>query len=468
MKKIFILFLLSIFLYASNCYEQTFNIRSTEGSKLIDFIEQITELCELNLIIDNNSVSDEILQQKLKRIYLKKKKFSEILNLFLSEHNLFYSLSDDILRISYISTKTYHIDYLASERNGATTTEVSVGSGGYSGSRSNHSGGSGGSTNVGTKIQTTMTFNFWKNLEDEIAQILTRPEDRYVSGAPIVNKKAGLITVSGTLQQLKRVEKYLKKVEEKIKKQVLIDVNILSVRLKNSHLTGINWSEFYNKLTTNGSVPVLNMPSNIVTTASVEQILQFLKQKGEVISILNPKIVALNNQPALISVGNEYFYSIKETQIAETDGGTANTFNSTKIESVFAGILLDITAEISQDNKITLSINPSISQTVQTISTEVERAVPPDLTKKQLSSVIITESRKRVILGGLITKSKTTEKTVVPLLGYVPVIGSMFRSEKNIENYEELVIIVTPYIIYHTKDIDLKKYKYIQEVNQSL
>jgi len=132
------------------------------------------------------------------------------------------------------------------------------------------------------------------------------------------------------------------------------------------------------------------------------------------------------------------------------------------------GILLDITAEISQDNKITLSINPSISQTVQTISTEVERAVPPDLTKKQLSSVIITESGKRVILGGLITKSKTTEKTVVPLLGYVPVIGSMFRSEKNIENYEELVIIVTPYIIDHTKDIDLKKYKYIQEVNQSL
>jgi general secretion pathway protein D len=469
MKKIFILFLLSIFLYASNCYEQTFNIRSTEGSKLIDFIEQITELCELNLIIDN-SVSDEILQQKLKRIYLKKKKFSEILNLFLSEHNLFYSLSDDILRISYIATKTYHIDYLASERNGATTTEVSVGSGGSGGGGDDgdSSGSSGGSTNVGTKIETTMTFNFWQNLEDEIAQILTRPEDRYTAGTPIINEKAGLVTVSGTLNQLKRVEKYLNEIEEKLKKQVLIDVNILSVNLKNSNLTGIDWGEFYKQLTSDGSVPVSNIPSNIVTTASVEQILEFLKQKGEVVSISNPKIVALNNQPALISVGNEYFYSIKETQIAETDGGTANTFNSTKIESVFAGILLDITAEISQDNKITLSINPSISQTVQTISTEVERAVPPDLTKKQLSSVIITESGKRVILGGLITKSKTTEKTVVPLLGYVPVIGSMFRSEKNIENYEELVIIVTPYIIDHTKDIDLKKYKYIQEVNQSL
>ena len=465
MKKIFILFLFSISLYASNCYEQTFNIRSAEGSKLIDFIEQITELCELNLIIDD-SVSDEILQQKLKKIYLKKKKFSEILNLFLSEHNLFYSLSDDILRISYIATKTYHIDYLASERNGATTTEVSVGGGG--GSSGESSGGDSGSSNVGTKIETTMSFDFWQNLEDEIAQILTRPEDRYVSGAPIINKKAGLITVSGTLKQLKRVEKYLKKVEEKLKKQVLIDVNILSVRLKNSNLTGIDWGDFYNKVTSEGSVPVSNIPSNIVTTASVEQILQFLKQKGEVISISNPKIVALNNQPALISVGNEYFYSIKETQIAETDGGTANTFNSTKIESVFAGILLDITAEISDDNKITLNINPSISQTVQTIAPEVERTVPPDLTKKQLSSVIITESGKRVILGGLITKSKTVTKTVVPLFGYLPIIGNLFRSKKKIVNYEELVIIVTPHIIDHTKDVDLKKYKYIQEVNQSL
>ena len=179
----------------------------------------------------------------------------------------------------------------------------------------------------------------------------------------------------------------------------------------------------------------------------MNQIIQFLKRYGNVKSISNPKIVASNNQPALISIGNEYFYSIKETQIKDTSSGNSNTLNSTKIESVFAGILLDITADISNDGKVTLSINPSISQTARTLTQNSNRSIPPDLTKKQLSSVITTESGKKVILGGLITKSKTVENTQVPLLGYMPVVGSLFRSQKSFYKNEELIIIITPYIL---------------------
>ena len=134
----------------------------------------------------------------------------------------------------------------------------------------------------------------------------------------------------------------------------------------------------------------------------------------------------------MISVGNEYFYTIEETHISDSKSGTSNTSNSTKVESVFAGVLLDITAEISTNNRITLNINPSVSQTVQTITTDNKRTVPPDLTKKQLSSVITTENGKKIVLGGLITKSQTVEKTVVPLLGYIPVLGSFLDLKKNI------------------------------------
>ena len=458
MKKTFLFLLFPIFLHSNMCENKIFNITSKENSKIIDFIEQITDICELNLIIDR-SLKDKFLNKRLNRVYIKKKHLNDVLKLFLSENNIFYTLSKDALRISYVKTETYHIDYIASKRAGMTTTEVSVGSDGGEGESS------GGSSTVGTKIETELSFSFWENLKDEIGGILTRPEDGYKADEPIINEKAGLITVSGTLYQLRRVEKYLQELEGKLKKQVLIDVNILSVSLNKNHLTGINWSNFYNIISSaSGTVPISDIPSNIITTASLEHILQFLRFNGTVKSISNPKIVALNNQPALISVGNEYFYSIEETQIAETDRGGSNTLNSTKIESVFAGILLDITAEISNNNMITLNINPSISQTIQTISSEFDRTIPPDLTKKQLSSVIITEHGKKVILGGLITKSESKEDSIVPLLGYIPIIGAFFRSQKTISVHEELIIIVTPYILNSSDTINFEnKYKLIKD-----
>jgi len=454
--KYLLVLLIPTFVYSHNCETKVFNIRSVKHSKIIDFIEQISDICELNLIIDK-SLNDNLLNKKMNQVFIKKKRLKDVLQLFLSENNILYTLSNDILKISYVTTETYHLDYIASQRTSTTNTDISVGG--------NSAGSSSGtSTSLGTTIQSTLAFNFWENLKEEIYTILTRPEDKYKADTPIINEKAGLITISGTLHQLQRVERYLKELEEKLQKQVLIDVNILSVSLNENHLTGINWNNFYNIISAKGSVPIPSIPSSMITTASIEHILEFLKFNGKVKSISNPRIVALNNQPALISVGNEYFYSIEETNIAETSGGGATTMNSTKVKSVFAGILLDITAEISKDDKITLNINPSISQTVQTISSESSRNIPPDLTKKQLSSVIVTEDGKKIILGGLITKSETKENSIVPLLGYIPIFGAFFRSNKSVSIHEELIIIVTPHILKTDTEVNLDKYKFIKDI----
>jgi general secretion pathway protein D len=458
-KTVLLLLTFSTLLQSHLCENRLFNISSTKDSRVIDFVEQITEFCKINLII-GNSLDNDVLEKSLNRVYIREKNLLEVLDLFLYENNIFYELRGDILRISYVKTETFHIDYISSQRDGSSKTEVTIGSEGSGG----NSGASGGKSTVGSIIESKGSFNFWENLQEEITQLLTRPEDNYSADAPIINEKAGLVTVSGTLHQLQRVEEYIRNLEKKLQKQVLIDVNILSVSLNKNSMTGINWDDFYGYVTGDGVTPIKNISSTVVTTASVEQILRFLRQKGKVKSISNPKIVAINNQQALISVGNEYFYSIKSTQITDTDAGTSNTFNSTEIQSVFAGILLDITAEISDDDKITLNINPSISQTIQTISSEETREVPPDLTKKQLSSVVITEDGKRVILGGLITKSTTVEESVVPLLGYIPILGAFFRSNKNISNSEELIIVITPHILRKENrgEIDTS-YKFIVE-----
>ncbi|EJF06701.1 type II secretory pathway, component PulD [Thiovulum sp. ES] len=424
-----LLIFLSIFTYLSahNCEDRFFNINSSEKTELSDFLSEIINYCSLNLVVD------ETTQKKLYKIsseiHIVDKKLDEVLQIVLAENNLFYTLNDDILKVGYVKTETFSLDYISSIRSGNSKTDISIGS-----------DSDDGKSSVGSTIETNSEFDFWDNLKKEISQLLERPEDEFKSVEPIINKKAGLITISGTLKQLKRVEEYLERIQHRLFKQVLIDVNILSVSLKKSAQTGINWDSFYNSLQADGT--------KVVTSSSISQIISFLKKNGNVKSISNPKIVAINNQPALISVGNEYFYKLNSSETRESSSTSSTIIkDSSVIKSIFAGILLDITAEISDNDKITISVNPSISEATDINFLNTEKTIPPDLTKKQLSTVITVKNGEKAIIGGLITKAQIEKEDSVPLLSHLPLFGKIFLSKEKSFLSEELVIVITPKIL---------------------
>ena len=95
----------------------------------------------------------------------------------------------------------------------------------------------------------------------------------------------------------------------------------------------------------------------------ISEVVKFLGTQGDVKAISSPRVMTLSNQPALISVGKELFYKIKSSTTASSGGGTTSS-QGELVDSVFAGILLDITPEIDNNGMITLKINPSISETV--------------------------------------------------------------------------------------------------------
>ena len=119
------------------------------------------------------------------------------------------------------------------------------------------------------------------------------------------------------------------------------------------------------------------------------------------------------------------------------------------MQSVFAGILLDITPEIADDHTITLKINPSVSETTQDMSAtdSTDRQMPPDLDRRQLSSVVTVKDGSRIILGGLINTKTTLDSNQVPLLGDIPVLGALFSYEETAKSTQELIIIIEPHII---------------------
>lgn len=525
----------------ADCTYELFNISSVKGTTVGEFIDQLSDECGMSLIVTDEQ-AEGVLKKPMNKTFLKNLTINEVLDLIIKENNLQYTLQNNILKISYLTTKTYNVDYIASGRRGTGSTNIrlssnsgtaagasnttgssgTTGTTGSSGSNSNVKSNS-ASSESGTNISTVDEVKFWDNLEQEVNNILSRPEDDYKQKKAeitsdskdtksdqideihniYINKSAGLVTVTGTGKQIQRLDAYMDDLQKKMQTQVLIDVKMYSVVFNDGSTTGIDWSQIYNlqnfkigfnridfqnvdtftdtKITkgTTGDQPEasrttgsLTSPSiewapisgardavattskmfNISNSISINNLIMFLKSQGDVYAISNPKILTLNNQPALITAGTELFY--KTINTSTLAGGTTGTQAQTEIiSSVFSGVLLDITPEISKDGTITLRINPSVSETASTLSADNStRTMPPDLSRRQISTVVTVKDGNRIVLGGLINRKSSNTSTKLPLLGDIPFLGYLFKQDGMTEKVEELVIIIEPHIVKKEND----------------
>jgi general secretion pathway protein D len=492
--------LLSTSSYADCSYE-LFTISSTKDTKIIDFIDQLSDECGFSIIVTDPN-AEKFLSSKLNKTNLRNLTIDEVLNIILEENNLSYTLENNILKISYLNTKVFSIDYILSSRKSEGSTDVTLSSSSaqtQSGISTGSAGGAGGATGgasmdgqasdsngaqTGIKITSEDEVKFWEELDTEFQNVLNRPHDSYKAQVPIINKNAGLVTVTATAKQLQRFDSYLKRLQNKVQLQVLIDVQLLSVTMSEGKTTGVDWQQLYalqniqysahtlgnqntdtwegtgqdvNILTSTigaaGSANAIDGAARLVsikTGGELNEVIKFLQTQGDVNAISNPKVLTLNNQPALITAGTEYFYKITNTQTLAGGAGAGAQAENENVQSVFAGVLLTITPEIADDKSITLKINPSLSETTTDISLmdNSERKMPPDLQRRQLSSVVTVKDGNRVILGGLINTKNTNKSNKVPILGDIPVVSYLFKYEEKVKTVQELVIIIEPHIIH--------------------
>jgi general secretion pathway protein D len=474
---------------SADCTYELFNIASVKGTSVGEFIDQISDECAISVIVADPE-AENILKKQMNKTYLKNLTINEVLDLIIKDNNLQYTLTNNVLKISYLNTKTYNIDYIISQRKGEgsanitlssqTSTASSIGSAGGSTGGSAAGGAKGGASSLsGINITSSDEVLFWEMLDKEIESILNRPEDGYTAAIPMINKNAGLITVTATASQLTRLDTYLNDLQKKMQAQVLIDVKMYSVTFSDGSTTGIDWSQLYalqnvslgfdyantknidktytgtnsakskgvlfDAFTANASnASVFQLSAG----GSLNEVIKFLKTQGDVSAISNPKILTLNNQTALITAGTELFYSIDSSTTTAGGGAAPIVGNSRTVSSVFSGVLLDITPEISTDGTIILRVNPSISETASVVSADnKERTMPPDLSRRQMSSVISVKDGNRVILGGLINTKTSLDGNKIPLLGDIPYLGYLFKTETKSKQTQEIVIIIEPHII---------------------
>jgi len=393
-----------------------------------------------------------------------------------------------------VQTRLFRINYLPGRRQGASDIRVSSSSITQAGAGS--SGGAaatGGTTSTGNTVggraedsahvRTTSDADFWREVQSSLNALVGTAADRRV----VLNPAAGVVVVRASPAELRQVEQYLGAVQINIERQVMIEAKIVDVVLGQESQQGINWSSFgkflgHGKLSvgmlqpgttlgntgnlvdgsgntaTPGSAMVANalgggMYGIAFQAGTFAAMLNFLQTQGDVQVLSSPRIATLNNQKAVLKVGTDELYV---TGVASTSTSTATSSSSTPtvtLQPFFSGIALDVTPQIDERGNVMLHVHPSISvvserqKNVDLGSLGSYKLPLATSAVNETDSIVRVADGQIVAIGGLMTQSQTLDKSGVPVLGDMPVVGGLFSQKNVVSRKRELVILMKPTVI---------------------
>ena len=374
-----------------------------------------------------------------------------------------------LLRVKSRETRLFQIDYIHVTRSGQGSNAVQISSGGSSsgGGSGSSSGGGGSGGNEGSTMTVTnsSTINFWGDLADQLKTLVSE------NGSITINSLAGTVIVRDRHRNIEAVADYLARVTENIVRQVDLEVEIYEVALNDSFQLGINWQKVSSNLdTTFSTIPgSLSIPSSgglIVQNpihggtpsatgiqiahqrGSVTAILDALKQQGDLKIVSKPRLRTLNNQPAVVRVGQDLPVFITKT--TQSTGDTPILSTDETIQTITVGTILSITPQVSSGGVVTLDITPAVSRLVRTETSATGNTNAPVIDIRQASSIVRVRDGATVIMGGLVQDSTTSTQRKIPLLGDIPLLGKAFSGTNKVSERTELVFFITPRVIADT------------------
>lgn len=175
--------------------------------------------------------------------------------------------------------------------------------------------------------------------------------------------------------------------------------------------------------------------------------LKAIAASGNARVLSRPSIVARNNQPATINIGQ----SVPLISAVRFDN-FGNQINSVTYQSV--GIILRVTPFITTEGLVEMILSPETSELVADrsqwvpISTGTGGTVSaPLINSRSADTVVVTPNGQTVIIGGLMEDSKADTESKIPLLGDIPLLGNLFKHKVKSNAKTELLIFLTPHII---------------------
>jgi pilus assembly protein CpaC len=290
----------------------------------------------------------------------------------------------------------------------------------------------------GENIQVTATHE-GVTLFGEVSSMATLPQALAVAEAFAPQKITNLLQVSGVHQVMLEVR--IAEISRSLTRRLLV------------RGLGLNYATF-----TGDASLRLGLLNNVAALAdlfpasaffrfdryglSLTSFIDALKENGLVKILAEPTLVTLSGQEASFLAGGEFPIP------------TPQRDNVVTIEFRPFGVALRFTPTVLSSKKISLQVAPEVSELDFTNAVAIAGLTVPSLTIRRASTVIELADGQSFAIAGLLNESVRETISKFPLLGDIPILGTLFRSSSFQKNETELIILVTPHLV---KPLDLSK-----------
>ena len=370
----------------------------------------------------------------------------EAMESLLDAYGYYWEQQENMIRVHRLETRVFNLDYIRLIRGGTgeNKAQITSGTGG---------GGGGGAAQGAGEITVNQQdeIKFWEELEEQLKILMSK------EGRLVINRLSGTVQITDLHRRVVEISTFLAKVRRSLHRQVEIQARIYEVNLKDDYSLGINW----NKINFNGTAgnivlsdiitaPFGGFVARAATTAisfsdgSFDSVLEALHEQGELHVVSQPRVITMNNQPALIKVATDQAFFTQT--VVQGTAGTGNIITE-QARSVTVGLVLSVTPQISEDGWIMLDVTPIISRLREIRESPQKTATAPVLDIKQSSGLVRLRDGEMVLIGGLIQDEVSQTERKVPLLGDIPWLGRLFKGTYTAKQKSELVIFLSPRLI---------------------
>ena len=318
-------------------------------------------------------------------------------------------------------------------------------------SRSGSSGGSSG--NQQQPPQNTPNLQSVPPPNDGSGASSSRPSGIAANISSDDNNNA--IIVFGTPREYALIEDALRKLDV-LPYQVLIEAAITEVSLTEDLRFGLQWN--FSPSGSNGtlteSTTNLNLVRNVPgfsfafnPSSTINGVLNTLESKTNVNVVSAPKLLVLNNQTAVLQVGDQV--PIATQNSTATTDPNAPTINS--IEYRDTGVILKVTPRVNGSGLVLLDIAQEVSD-VNLTASRGAGINSPTISTRRISTSVAVQDGEVLALGGLIRNTQTKGRVGFPFLSQIPIIGGLFGRQASGGNKIELIVLLKPRVLRTVDD----------------
>lgn len=181
------------------------------------------------------------------------------------------------------------------------------------------------------------------------------------------------------------------------------------------------------------------------TVGSMQFALQALKNITDVQVISAPSLLVLDKQQASFQVGDLVPTITQSAESVITAG--APVVNNVQYQPT--GVILTVTPRINSGGLVTLDLEQEVSDVVQTTSSTINS---PTFQQRKIKTRVLAQDGETISLAGLISDKKTRGNSGIPLLQEIPLFGNLFSSRTKNSDRTELLILLTPRVVYNLQD----------------